>query len=195
MIYPLWSWHLGLCCRVFFTFPLYQNFFSRNKCLWARNSPYMRSFRKNLIIDWKASLLPVLFNSLSFSLYCTNVFTEIWQSNTLFKTIIVNFVKTNISFWAYLINMLPTQLCNNVQLIMLSCLLIDESILKQVALTLLLNSEIPVTEFSNKAFMNCSTSGLSLCIHPCVFPVSSACSRWRLFPDIAGRLSETHSLH
>lgn len=160
MIHPVWSWHLGLCFRgFFFTFPLHQHLFFRSKRFLGKKLPHTRSFRKNLIIVWKASYLPVLFNILSFSFYCTSVFTEIWQLNTLLKTIIVNFVKNNISFWAYLINMLPTQLCNNAQLIMLSCLLIDKSILKQAALSPLLNSQIPVKEFSNKAFMNCSTSG------------------------------------
>lgn len=159
MIHPFWSWNLAYVLG-FFSHSLYINIYSPETNVFGqKNSPHMRSFRKNLIIGWNASSLPVLFNIVSFSFYYTSVFTEIWQSNILFKTTIVNFVKNNISFWAYLINTLPIQLCNNVLLVMLSCLLIDKSILKQAALILLLNSEIPMTEFSNKAFMKCSTSG------------------------------------
>lgn len=76
-----------------FTFPLHQNLFFMNKrfsCkiqIWACHT-HARSFRKNLIIDWKAFLSlssPVPFNIIIFTFYCTRVFTEIWQWNTHWK--------------------------------------------------------------------------------------------------------------
>lgn len=78
---------------------------------------------------------------------------------------------------------------------MFSCLLIHKSILKQAALTPLLKPEIPVIEFSNKASMDYSTAEEVFAHIPPYFPISSACSRWRLFPVIAGSLREMHWLH